>query len=170
MSWERKEISAISFYIRLHMRSWLSAVDNYHATVLMNQFSSFLNRISYAKNIGDKSHSNKLGLFGNSLFKHFLCNGPIFFGLYKFQHCSRFPANHLPRKYVAVMLHDGYEYLIALFKKLQPVGKSDKIESLCRIPYKYYLRRVIRTDKCCCLCSGIFICICCFYAPLIQSS
>ncbi|MNE65346.1 hypothetical protein D3C80_1608190 [compost metagenome] len=54
------EITIQILYIHLHMRSALSTVHDHDSTVLMSNFSYFLNRIHYAKHVRDIAYSYNL--------------------------------------------------------------------------------------------------------------
>ena len=65
----------------------------------------------------------------------------------KLQLRARLAADHLPRQQVAVVLHDGYEHLVARFHVRQAVAVGDEVQALGRVAGKDDLTRRACPDE-----------------------
>ena len=147
MAGEGEEVDVEVDHIHGYMGRALGTVADEDCPDSMGFRGKGLDVIEPAEDIRHLGHGNKSRLFGKQLLKFVQRKLPVFPALEVGEDGPGLFRQNLPGKKVAVVLGDGDDDFISLVNEGLPVGISDEVQGLRRIPRKDDFRRLRRPDK-----------------------
>ena len=113
MAGKGEKICIQRLYVDRHMRNALGAVHNDNGSHAVRHLRDFLDRIHAAEHIRYLRNSHKTCSLINALLKRLICQLALTGTFQIMELRPSHTRHHLPRKQIAVMLHDCYSDLVA---------------------------------------------------------
>ena len=147
MAGERNKIRVQRLHIQRHVGRALRRIQHGGSADGVRPVDDLFHRIDAAKHVGNMADGDQLRLFADGLLNRFVGQRTVRFTIHVSERRACLAGDHLPRKHVAVVLHDGNDDFVACLHVMQRIAVSHKVQALGRVSCENHTALTRRMDE-----------------------